>query len=198
MSLLDLARTTPPAEPLLSLADAKAQMGIEHEDHDALIAGLVESVTDHLEGYSGYLGRVLVEQTWTLHLAAFPHGRFIQLPMPPLISVGGVTYVDGLGATRTLAPASYHVLTGELARIQLADGQSWPSTSTHPRAVTVTFTCGYGAAAAVPRAIRQAALLMVADLYKNRESGVEGTISSQLSMPTTVENLLRPRRIIHV
>lgn len=196
MRVLDLVRIADaggaPA-PLVDVDAAKAQLQVEHDDHNAVIAGLIEAVLAHVEGYAGILGRATVRQTWRLRLPRFPSGRALPLPLPPLISVTSIAYRDSFGATQTLTENThYHVLDGPLARVELVSGESWPVTETHPRAVTVTFVCGYGEAADVPAGIRQAVLLMVADLYKNRESGVEGAASVERAMSTAVMNLLRP------
>lgn len=179
MSLLDLTRTAAPAA-LLSLAEAKAHLAVEHDDDDALIAEYVATATDYLDGYGGVLGRALVSQTWRLWLAGFPCGA-IALPLPPLISVSEILYVDPDGAEQTLtAVDDYVVIEGPLARIEPAYGLGWPSTRRQARAVRITFVAGHGAPEAVPGKARQLVRVMLADLYKNRESGVEGTISSEL------------------
>lgn len=191
MALADLVRTVAPAEAAVTLNDAKAFMNVEHNDHDATIALLVEATLDQLEGYEGYLGRVLITQTWALRLPAFPAGPCIDLPLPPLQAVTGITYRDRAGATQTLPTSQYIVIDGERARVVLADGESWPDTEDHPRAVTVTFRCGYGdTAASVPGAVRQAALMIVADAYDNRAAG------GAIKIDGPAANLLAKRRRI--
>lgn len=161
MSLIDLTRTIAPAQALLTLAASKTHMRVETPDYDERITALIDGVSDFLEGYDGYMGRALVNQTWALRLDAFPSGDCIDLPLPDLVSAV-VTYLDANGATQTLSASAYHVLDGRVSRLMLKDGQSWPSTATHPRAVTVTFVCGFGATnASVPKAIIAAAQRMV-------------------------------------
>lgn len=46
----------------------------------------------------------------------------------------------------------------------------------------------------MPAPIRAAILLMVGDLYRNRDTTAVGTIS-KIDMSTTVENLLAPFRV---
>lgn len=188
MALLDLARTAAPAA-LLSTAQAKAHLVVEHDDDDVLIADYVQTAIDYLDGYGGVLGRALVSQTWRLWLGCFPVGA-IALPLPPLISVSEILYVDTDGVEQTLDAALYSVIDGERARVEPAYGESWPSTRRQSRAVKVTFVAGYGAPAAVPAPFRQLVRIILGDLYKNRESGVEGTISSELVGSVRFRNLV--------
>ena len=63
---------------------------------------------------------------------------------------------------------------------------TWPALRRPVRAARVV--CGYGAAAAVPSAIKSAILLIVGALYENREDFVTGTIATPL--PIAAETLL--------
>jgi hypothetical protein len=85
-----------------------------------------------------------------------------------------VTYIDTAGATQTVDPADYIVHLGE-GMIEPASGFSWPQTSCQHRAVTDRIhrrlRRGHrvdAGAAAVPSKIRQAILLMAAELWENR------------------------------
>jgi uncharacterized phiE125 gp8 family phage protein len=50
-------------------------------------------------------------------------------------------------------------------------GKTWPATEAREDAITATFRCGYGDAAAdVPASIRQAIILTVGHLYEHREA----------------------------
>lgn len=197
--LLDIARTVAPTARLLTLESVKAQLEVEHDTHDALLEDYALAVEEHLDGYTGELGRALVNQTWALYLPRFPGADGLRLPMPPLVSVSSIQYRDDQGTTRTFASTKYHVLDGRRAEIRLVAGESWPVTEDHPRAVTITYVCGYGTSgAAVPSDIRRAALLMVGDLYAHRETSVEGPASSRIAMTTTVDLLLAKHRLPRV
>src|SRR6185436_3596478 len=100
----------------------------------------------------------------------FPAGSLL-LPYPPLQSIDNLTYVDGGGSLRTLDAAAYLVRTAETpGEVVPAYGTAWPAARPQPDAVTIEFTCGYGAPDAVPEAIRRAVLLVVGTLYANRET----------------------------
>lgn len=193
--LLDLVRTDAPAEPLVSLEVAKRQLDVEHDEDDANIAVLITAVTDHLDGYAGVLGRALVAQTWRLCLRHFPFGRFsrLELPLPPLISVTSIHYVDTAGVDQLVDPADYQVIDGPKAAVEPVWGKFWPPVRRQARAVTVKYVCGYGAAAAVPGPFVQAALLLLGELYRNKEAALVDA-GAFLENPA-LQRLTRPLRV---
>lgn len=193
MALLDLQRIEAPA-PLLGIEAIKDHVVVDHDEHDILLLRQSAVAVRHLDGYSGILGRALVEQTWRLWLPCAPRGA-VALPLPPLIDVDEILYVDPEGVDQILPDDQYVVIDGEQARVEPAYGCSWPSMRRQSRAMSITFRCGYGAPGDVPEDLQQAVLLMIADQYKNRESGVEGTISSDLVGSVDFKSLISPYRI---
>lgn len=166
-----------------------------HPD-ETLIQGLMRAANNHVDGADGWLGRALVEQVWELRLDSFPE-RF-KLPLPPLLEVVSIKYLDGDGAEQTVSSADYRVLTGDMALVTPAPEASWPSDVLDDvGSVVVRFRCGYepdgsppdeeGYGANVPQAIKQAMLLAIGWWYQHRE---DGDILPQASM-----NLLAPHRI---
>lgn len=197
--LLDLELKTAPAGPIVPLEDLKAHMTVTFDDDDDLIGALGLAIEQGFDGYSGTLGRALLAQTWRLHLDnGFPcGGGAIRLPMPPLISVVAVSYVDADGATQILDPSLYVALTGGRAELVPAPGVAWPPTRRQARAVTIEFSCGYATAADVPGPIKSAIKMYAAGLYENREATVIGP-SVQVVENPAAEILLRPYRLVGV
>jgi len=188
-----LRRITAPAATPISLTEAKAHLRVSGSTDDTLITALVDAATQHLDGWAGTLSRALVTQTWEVLMDAFPPGREIELPLGPVQSVTSVVYTDEDGGAQTMAGADYALdAAAPIPRIVLGEDASWPSTDAIPNAVVVRFVCGYGAAADVPAPIRAAALLIVGDLYRNREAASDVEI---LPNPT-VDRLLSPYRIV--
>jgi hypothetical protein len=208
--MLDLVRVTAPT-PLFTTDELKLALRVDHSEDDALIDGLAAAVTAHLDGFSGILGRALVTQSWKLYLPGFPpgpgpwgaplfsarlqHARRIVLPLPPLVSVTSIHYVDPDGADQLLAADQYTVLEGPVSAVEPAYGLSWPSTRAQARAVTITYVAGYGAATDVPGPILAAAKLMVGDLYANREAVVIKDSRVTLIETPTTSRLLSPFKI---
>ena len=168
--------TAPAAEPV-SLAEAKLQIGVSDTAQDALIARLITGAREVAERLTR---RRFVTQTWTLACDAFPEYR-LEIPLPPLQSIEEVAYIDTAGASQTLAAdTDYQLVLGELGAIVPAYGKVWPSTRAQPDAVTITFVCGYGDAAAVPANIKDQLMLMIGHGFEHREEEVLGTTTSLL------------------
>mgnify|MGYP001233593676 CR=1 FL=1 len=191
---MKLTLVTPPAHEPVSLAEAKLHLRIADDatDEDALIASLIVAARQHLDGYSGILGRCLIDQTWALELDGFRD--VIGLPLPPLRSVASVEYYDRDGVLQTVSPDVYDVVAGGTSGgyIQRRPGQSWPATGGRSLPVKVTFVAGYGPDwNAVPQPIRHAMLLLVGHWYANREA-----VGAGAPLPFAVDALLTPYRMV--
>jgi uncharacterized phiE125 gp8 family phage protein len=184
-----LRRIVAPAETPVTLAEAKAHLRMIHANDDAIITLYLEAAVANLDGKAGLLGRSLVTQTWELVYDTFPCGP-IELPLGPLQSIVSVKYFDVDGAEQTLDPAGYAVDTASDPG-WLSPVDSWPATYAMVNAVVIRFVAGYGAATAVPAAIKAGILLMVADMYENREASVIGV--TRVDNPA-VDRLLFPYR----
>lgn len=168
-----LKRIAAPAELPLTLDQAKAHLRVTGTSEDADIMAYLRAVVSHLDGPEGLLNRALVTQTLVYTLDAFPaRAPTFDLPLPPLISVTSVAYLDGEGASQTWAAANYRVLNAGVAtrkgRIERAYGVSWPATRAIEQAVTVTYVAGYGARNAVPEATRALILVLLKEMYDHR------------------------------
>ena len=198
--------TAPAAEPV-SLAEAKAHLRIDSADDDSLITALISAARQAAESHTR---RALITQTWRLTLDRFPAapqpwwggvregadmpaaGSVIELPRPPLVSVTSVTTYDDADNATVASAASYFVDTdGVLGRVALRSGKTWPVTLRVAGGVEVLFVAGYGAASAVPQAIRQGMLMQIGHLYENREAE-----AAQASPPAGVAALWRPYRVL--
>jgi uncharacterized phiE125 gp8 family phage protein len=101
---------------------------------------------------------------------AFP--TVIELARPPLIAVSTIiSYADDDEQTATTMSASdYHVSTsGLLGRVMLRSGKSWPTGLRPIDSIVITYTCGYGAATAVPQDVKEGIIELAAHMYENRE-----------------------------
>lgn len=188
-------RTAQPAETPVTLAEAKSHLRVEVTDDDTLIGLYINAATGQLDGWGGILGRCLVTQTWQFSLDAFPAGDLLRLPFPDVSGVV-VRYFDSAGVDQILSASLYRVANDALSGVvMLDDGATWPATDVRPDAVRIAVTAGYGAAAAVPPAIKAALLLMVGDLYRFRETASIGAPSQAIPMSMTVNALIAPYRL---
>lgn len=189
-------RLVAPSEPMVSLDSAKQHLRVDHEEDDTLITSLIDAATDHLDGWSGILGRCLVSQTWRQSFACRPAGRVLRLPFGA-VSEAEIIYYDPDDAPQTFAADGWELVEdARSSMIRLRDGASWPSLAKRSDAMSVDMVTGYGTAEQVPHALRTAALLLVAHWYRNREAVNVGNITSAL--PLSVASLIAPYRRVGV
>jgi len=183
---MSLSLVTPPAAEPVSLADAKAHLKLDTADEDTLIATLITAARARAEWYTG---RALLTQSWVLKLDVFPADGIVEIPLPPLLGVSEVAFntPDDL---RTVQPASsYRVdAASEPARVVFAQQ---PSLLRATDALEIAFSAGYGDAPSVPAAIRQAILIIAADLYSHRgdDNAICGPQAQALLAPYKVFKL---------
>lgn len=192
--MLAPVRTVDPAAKPISLVEAKRHCRVDDDnrDNDPVLSSLIDTVTAHLDGYSGILGRALITQTWRQDFPGF--SDCMRLPLGDLISVTSVTYYDADNAQQTLATSVYQGLSDARGPfLTLKPDESWPTTYSRPDAVRVTWTAGYGATSdSVPAAIRHAALLLVGHWFDSRAAVRIG--DSVTELPFAVNALLTPYR----
>lgn len=186
-----------------NIADASLGAGAPSANttEDPLLVLLISSARAHAEQE---LHRYLVTQTIDAKFDRFPRGFLsyrderpsYEFRLPPLQSVSSISYVDGDGATQTLASDQYLVDAASVpARVEPAYGCSWPTTREQANAVTIRFIAGYGAASAVPACVRNWLLLRVKTLYDNRDQLNVGTSGLAALPPAFVDSLLDPERV---
>lgn len=180
---------TPASAALVTLAEAKAHVRVDHSDEDTYISAIINAAVSYLDGYSGRLGRAILEQTWRVDFGAFSDE--MRLPVGNLMAVSSVTYYDKNNAQQSLASSVYQSsVDGSGAFLSLKPGQVWPAAYARNDAVRVTWTAGYGATAAnVPVAIKHAALLLIGNWYENRSAS---NAESEQELPFAVNALLAP------
>lgn len=199
MSIRLTTTIAPSVEPV-TLAEARSHLRLEatgspasHEDDD-YISALIQAAREQVETDTG---RALVQRTYKLRLNTWAYE--IQLPYPPLLSVSSVKYYDMDGTLQTLSTDVYDVETDETpGLIRLAYGQSWPSHQGRENAIEITYTSGYQSGSPddlrenVPASLKQAILLIIGDLYENREGSIIGV--SRVDNPA-VNALLHTYRV---
>jgi len=183
--------TAPTVEPLTA-AEAKAHCRVTISDDDTLIGNLITAARLYAEAVCR---RAFIAQTCELYLDTWPKASAIEIPLPPLSSVTSVKYIDADGQETTLASSAYIVDTvTEPGRVVLKEGQSWPGVTLRAvNGVIVRFVAGGADAAAVPKHIKQALLLLIGHWYENRETIVVGSITKEIEF--SVNALLGLERV---
>jgi uncharacterized phiE125 gp8 family phage protein len=178
--MLKPVRTVAPTSAILSLGEAKAQIRVDHDAEDGVIYDLIAAVDAYFDGWSGVLGRCVRPQTWIYRTATLGDTR---LPFPDVQSAV-VRYLDAAGVEQTLPAQNYRLHNDDQGGLlELVDGVAQPAVFDRIDAVRIEAVYGM---AAVPPALKQAALLMVGFLYQNREGGGE--------KPYAVDMLIAPFR----
>ena len=181
--------SVPPVLEPLTLEEAKKHVRLEPDftDDDDYVRGLLLALKDWAEGETS---KALLTQTLILRLDRFPYGRRIYLPRPPLQSVTSITYLDTNNVLQTLSASLYQVNGARTTPdqhapcgfLQPAYGTWWPVTYPVPEAVTITYVAGWLSVEAVPQRVKQAMLLMLGDLYENRERTLSGATAQILDL----------------
>ena len=183
----------PVAEPV-TLAEAKLHMRVEISDDDTLISRMIVAARQHCETYTG---RAFVPRTNRADLAGF----YAAINLGDPVSSATIQYYDTASPSvlTTLSASAYQLHQGV---IQRRFGESYPAVAARPDAVQITYVAGYQPtsspitdwAESVPSALKVAMLLMIADMYENREA--QFVFSGQaVSANRTVKLLLDPYRL---
>lgn len=172
--------------PVVSWQEAQAHLRVEDEER-VYVESLIAAATGWLDGPAGWLGRCIGVQTLELVSCAFGSDR---LPFPPLVEVTGITYLGADNVEHELSSGDWiQLLNGSIVPPM---GQHWPAISGSPEAVRVQYQAGY-AEGEVPKAIKQAILLIVGHWFQNRDTVITGTIVSE--MPFAAQALLSTYRV---
>jgi uncharacterized phiE125 gp8 family phage protein len=151
----------------LSLAEVKEELRISDDADDAALKRKLRAAARWCERQvRGH--RKFVKATYNLVLPEFPSNcARIELSMPPLVSVGTITYYDNDNASQTLSSTVYDTMTPDEQPGYIVPKQSetWESTYDRPDAVTIPFTCGYGVPRKVPEDAKEAILVMTEAAY---------------------------------
>jgi hypothetical protein len=215
--MLDLERIAAPADDVVSLAEVKAHLAIDIDRWDGMLGAMIAAATQYLDGADGILRRALdfaAVATLSRPLPLPPlraHPQRAQFrPSPPASGrrdrataaparFGRLHHLSGQQwDPPAVDPAVYQVLDGERATVQPARGQAWPSALCEPRSIEVTFTAGYGDATQLPMPLVQTVLLMVGDLFANREAQQIADSRVTVVENPTVKALLAPYRVLRI
>jgi len=171
-------------------ADVITKTGSSAEDN--LLTMLISAAREYCENVTG---RALATQTIEYYLDSFPSGD-IELPRPPLQSVTSVIYKDSAATPTTMTLTTQYLVDSDrtVGRIVLPYGVTWPSfTAYSVNPITIKYVCGYYASNPIPKAIKQAMLLLIGHFYENREAVLVGVVSKTIEF--AVQALLSQYRV---
>ena len=175
------------AANIISTADLKTFLRVDHSEEDTLIEALRLAAVQYVENYCNVkCGSVSA----VMYLDKFPVQW--EVPVGPVTAVGSITYNIGSATTTTLSTDNYFVdLKRKPARISVINV---PDVYDHVyNGVQINLTIGY-AEASLPEAMIQAIRLLVGHYYEQRQETIAGTIITNI--PSGIHSLLNPYRII--
>lgn len=183
----------PLVEPV-TLAEAKLHLRGPDSLDDELVSALIVAAREFVEFYTA---RSFVQRTSRADLFWFAD-VFI-LPGRPIASVTNIKYYNTASPNvLTTLDSGVYSLVNDIIRRN--EGETFESTANRADAVQITFVSGYAPnsaspidhAANVPQAVKQAMLLIIGDLYENREGKIVGF--TQSANPAVLM-LLNPYRV---
>lgn len=184
--------TPPDAEPVTK-TEVETQLRLTAGSEDTYLDTLIAAAREDCESFQN---RAYITQTWELTLDGWPDFP-LKVPMPQLISVTSIKYYDTEDVEVTWASSNYFMdADSEPGRIGLAYNVTLPTTTLRPiNGVKIRYVAGYGAAANVPQATKQAILLLIGHYYENREATSEKKMEE---LPMAVSSLLWKNRLVSI
>jgi len=194
MNNWNLSLTTPTSAAIMTLAQAKEHLRVDHDDEDDYIQTLIPVAASMVEAHTL---RAMITQAWTISAAKWD-GSDIYLPRSPLNKVTSIKYYTSAGVDTTFAASNYYTdVDQQPGVIALKDSASIPTdieSDNRPNNWRILFDAGYGAdASAVPAAMIHAAKIALHGLFEQREAVNVGNIVNRL--PYSFEYILHPYRL---
>jgi len=181
--------TTATTSQIVSTADLKAFLRVEHSEEDTLIEAMRDAAVLHIENVTNTrLGDRIVLITYEEVYSKF------EIPIGPVSGTGFLlSYRTGPTTTTTLTQDIDYYLDylRNPAQVELINV---PSAYDYTFSkLNVTATVGY-IESAVPEAMVHAIKLLVAHMYELRQPEIVGTITTQVKLG--LDALLNPYRIV--
>jgi uncharacterized phiE125 gp8 family phage protein len=194
--------TEPTVEPV-SIDEARLHLRLDAYDSpathpdDPLIEALITAAREWAENFTGL---TIAQKTIELAIDRFPSsGVEIELERGPVVTITSLTYVDEDAAEQTVDSANYTLDEHSHPDWWLfpADGFDWPTPGDFINSVKVRFVAGFTLpgdspdSRPLPKAIRQAILLVLGHYYEQRE---DASVTKLETVPMGAQSLLGPYR----
>jgi len=164
------------------------RLGTLDTAEQAEINTMIDAATEHAEAFCN---RGFRSGTKTEQYDAFPSSESQPFVLfADAQSVSTVSYYDTENVQQTYGTTRL-INRGGRSYVYPAFGAEWPTDSNElPYNITVTFVDVDEAS--VPASVKQAIMLLIGDMYENRENSVTGQGVTHVKMTLTAERLLTP------
>ncbi len=188
--------TTPAIVEPVTLAQAKKHLQVDADwlDDDEYITDLISAARSHVETETG---RLIAPANVEVYYDDFPYCS--TMPWYPVESLESIDYKDVNGDDQSIDLTNNgDVIFNRYAQPATLVLQNMPDTykKTNPRSVnnvTVTISAGYGGSSfPLPQKLRQALLVIIRDMYDNRESQSSKAV---YLTPTAADHLMQYFRL---
>jgi len=170
------------------MQQVKDHLRVTWEQEDALIYSFLSAAREYVERSTS---QAVIPQTIKAYYNALPDfSGFVDLPLSNAVAITSVKYLDGTETQQTVDPADYYLTVGQPNRIYFPEGFS--GSTKRPDSVQIIYTAGLGDTPykRMTQTIKAAILILVADMYENREA----QSSQKLEQNATVDRLLNQNR----
>lgn len=174
------------ANNILSIDEAQNHLHVDSDTDISYIEGLIYAAQNYLDDICN---RSYVQETYDYYLNSFPASiDWIIFPVAPISEITSVKYYDADNVEQTLVEdTDYYVnIISEPGYIR--NVESWPMNYDKPTSVIIRLVTGVTSPEIIPIEYKQAALLLIGDMYKNREDTVR-------RYPTAVDRLVSQLRL---
>ena len=189
---MTLFRTAgPDAEPV-TLAEAKANMRIDHDSEDELISSLIRAAREEVEASTCV---TMIDQSWRLAVDELPASNMLRLRRGPVREIVAVTIYGADGEASLVDPSDYQLdAISNPARLHFSER---PADLRAMNGIEVDFVAGHGEAGTdVPDLLKRAVLTLVAHWFEFRASF--GAKHQPVSLPDAYRRMIAtyvPRRL---
>jgi uncharacterized phiE125 gp8 family phage protein len=182
---------------LLAALKRNLHIGTEDEEdtsQDEYLQEILDAVVDDVQSD---IGRRLCRETWYGYLDDFPSVKAdgnceVEISLGPVNEVVGVQYYNSSNVKTVMSTDDWLLDNIELtARLRFL--KTYNVYSDRLNAVEIEFTNGYASAAAIPKNIRDAIVMLASDRYLNPEN--QGINFGMGLKQTAAERLLRKFRV---
>jgi uncharacterized phiE125 gp8 family phage protein len=175
---------TVPDRYAVTLAEAKTHLRVSDSidtEEDTLITRAIGAATEYIEKYCN---RPLIQRSIRIATESFPTGNEWDIGIGNCAAVLGITYLDQDEVRQTYASSNYRTMFyDDGVRLILKRDKVWPTDAIKTSdSIFVDLIAGYPSEQSpadrdlVPDGLKAAMMMMIADMYENREWVITGTI----------------------